>query len=247
MATTFINVPSGTTSAVIPVKPNMSILAGPAVLGGTCTLQFSPNPAGPTANFLNWSFGAATNPQSFRPSTTGYIQVVSATQAASIALSDLDGVVGDRSPASLVSINESFASGSSTSEQVVGAFRCPPGLLPLNGRLRFSGGVSMVNNANAKTLQIRVDGVGGTLLWQSPALASNANYNFQAEIGLRGDGVTQVSLGEGATGGLGLSTTAYRTYSAKNYQTTELEYVITVTKGTAGDLMQLESLLIQLV
>jgi hypothetical protein len=262
MATTFINVPSGTTSAVIPITPFTSVLAGPAVLGGTTTLSASPNPAGPTANFLAWSFGASTSPQSYRPGSTiaavaqvgigvggsMYIQVAAGGgQASSVALCDMSGFVGDRSPASLCSINESFASGSATAEQVVGSLRVPPGLLPLNSRLRISGNVSMVNNANAKTLQIRVNGIGGTLLFQSPALASNANYNFQTEIGLRGDGVTQIGYGEGTTGGFGLNATAYRTFNTVNYLLNEIEYVVTVTKGTAADLMQLEGLLVQLV
>jgi hypothetical protein len=262
MATTFINVPSGTTSAVIPVTPFMSVLAGPAVLGGTTTLNVSPNPAGPTANFLPWSFGASVNPQSFRTagplagglSAVGigagnaYITVAAGGgQASSVAICDFSGFIGDRSPASLVSINETFASGSATAEQVIGSFRIPPGLMPLNARMRISGGVSMVNNANAKTLQIRVNGLAGTLLFQSPALASNADYNFQTEIGLRGDGVTQIGYGEGTTGGFGLSTTAYRTFNTVNYLLNEIEYVVTVTKATAGDAMSLEGLLVQLV
>lgn len=246
MATSSFQVASGATSAVYAVDPNMSILAGPSVLGGTATLSFSPNPSGPT-NFVAWSFGASTGAQSFRPTQRGYIQVAAATQAANVAICDMNSAVGDRSPASLASINEAFASASSTAEQIIGSVRVPPGLLPLNGRLRISGMISMTNNANAKTAQIRVDGVGGTLLLQSPALASNANWNFVCEIGLRGDGVTQISSGEGATGGLGLSTTAYRTYSTKNYQTNELEYVVTCTKATGTDAMTLESLLVQLV
>lgn len=250
MTTSVVNVPSGSTSAVLFVTPTTSVLAGPAVLGGTTTLSFSPSPAGPNANFLSWSFGASSGPQSFRPLTNGYIQVSAATQASNVALSEMSGLQAGGSPSaspSLISVNESFASASSTSEQVIGSFRVAPGLFPLNARIVLQGNVSMVNNGNAKTLQVRIAGVGGTLAFQSPALASNANYNFQAMIALRGDGVTQAGFGAGSAGGFGLSTTAYTSYTTLNYQQNEIEYVVTCTKATAGDLMQLESLTAQLV
>lgn len=244
MATFVYNVPAGSTSNVIAVTPLQSILVGPAVLGGTASLSFATNPNGP---FLAWSFGASTSPQSFRAATTGYIQVTAATQAANVAVSDMNQLVNNLPTNSLMSINESFASGSSTSEQIVGSLRVPPGILLLNGRLRISGGLSMVNNANAKTLQVRVNGIGGTIMFQSPALASNANYNFQTEIGLRNDGITQLGCGAGSAGGLGLSTTAYASFSTVNYLQNEIEYVVTVTKATAGDLAQLETLTVQLL
>lgn len=242
MATSIINVPSGTTSAVIPVTPLTSVLAGPAVLGGTTTLSFSPNPAGPTANFLAWSFGASTGPQSFRPSTNGYIQVAAATQASNVVLADMSNLTSD----TLINSTVTLASASSTSEQVIGSLRIPPGLLQLNQRLRICGQIAMVNNGNAKTAQVRVAGLGGTLMFQSPALASNLNYNFQCDIALRGDGISQISSGAGTTGGWGLSTTAYPTFSTTNYQLNELEYVVTCTKATAGDLMTLEGLTVEL-
>jgi len=247
MATSVVIVPAGSTSATIAVTPLTSVLAGPAVLGGTTTLSFASNPAGP---FLPWSFGASANPQSFRSSVNGYVQVTAATQISNVAVADMSSVVGDRSPASLISANCAFASASSTSEQVIGSIRIPPGLLPMNGRLRFAGSVSMLNGAGTKALNLRVAGITGTNAAVIPTatLASTANCNFLFEIGLRGDGVTQALFGSGLTGiGLGTSATAYGSYSTLNYQQNEIEYVITCTKGTAGDLMQLESFLVQLV
>jgi len=244
MSTTVINVPSGTTTpGIIAVTPLTSILAGPAVLGGTTSLAFSPNPSGPTANFLPWSFGASANPQSFRPLTNGYIQVTAGGgQASNVVLADINNLTSD----TLINSTVTLASASSTSEQVIGSFRMPPGFLQLNARLRICAQIAMVNNANAKTAQIRVNGLGGTLMFQSPALASNANYVLQCDIMLRGDGVSQISSGAGATGGWGLSTTAYPTFSTVNYQQNEIEYVVTVTKATAGDLMTLEGMTIEL-
>jgi len=106
----------------------------------------------------------------------------------------------------------------------------------------------MVNGAGTKTLQGRIGGAGGTAFYQSGALANQANVNMQGEIALRGDGITQAGFGSGLTNvGLGVSTTAYTSYTALNYQQNEIEYVLTTSKGTGGDLMQLESFLVQLL
>jgi hypothetical protein len=246
MATQFLQIPAGTTSAIIPVTPLMSVLAGPAVLGGTATLTFASNPGGP---FSPWSFGASVSPQSFRASINSYIQVSAATQAANVCISDMSGDIGDRTRSVLMSVNETFASGSSTTEQVIGSLRVPPGLLRMNGLLRFSGFVSMVNNANAKTLQGRIGGLAGTLFFQSGALASNANVNFLAHVALRGDGVSQAGFGSGLTNiGLGLGgATAYTLFNTTNYQNSETEFVVTATKATAADLVQLEALAVELL
>ena len=246
MATSVVIVPAGTTSATIPVTPLCSILAGPAVLGGTATLNFSNTMGGP---FNAWSFGASANPQSFRPSTNGYIQVAAATQVANVAISDMGGAVGDRAPASLASINCAFASASSTAAQVISSVRIPPGVLPLNGRLRFTGFVSMTNGAGTKDLKFFVNGSGGTQLWTiaTATLASQAEYGFQIEIALRGDGVTQNCSGALLTGlGLGVGAASV-TYSTLNYQQNELEYCLVATKGTAGDTMTCDSMLCQLL
>lgn len=251
MTTSIVTVPAGTTSAVIAVTPTTSVLVGPQVLGGTVSLSFSPNPAGPTANFLPWSFGTSSGPQSFRAGTTGYITVTAATQAATVALSELSaGRPGSPFMSQIVaSIPAPLASASSASEQIIASVRVAPGLLPLSGILRFTGNVSMVNNANAKTMQGRIAGVAGTLFYQSGALASNANVNFEAFVALRGDGITQAGFGSGLTNiGLGLGgATAYTSYTTLNYLQNEMEYVITCTKTTAGDLMQMEGFTVELL
>jgi hypothetical protein len=202
--------------------------------------------AGP---FQPWSFGASANPQSFRSSVNGYIQVAAATAISNVAISDMGGVVGDRAPASLASINCAMASASSTSAQIIASIRIPPGLLPLNGRLRFSGSVSMTNGAGTKDLKFFVNGSGGTQLWTiaTTTLASQAEYGFAFEVGLRGDGVTQNCPGALLTGlGLGVGAAAV-SYSTLNYQQNELEYCLVATKGTAGDTMVCDNFLVQLL
>lgn len=249
MSTATVNVAAGTTSNIIAVTPQMSILAGPAVLGGTTTLQYGATQSGP---FYTWSFGASANPQSFRSATNAYIQVAAATQASNVAICDMGGQIGGTG-GFLASINVPMASGSSTAEQIIGSLRLPPGMIPLNSRLRLVGNVSMLDGSDAKTLQVRVLGVAGTLTFQSLALASCATFNFDNEILFAGDGVTIKGMGAGggaaalAAGWGGVTGVPYTSVATTNYQQNEIEVVVTCTKGTAGSLMVLQGLTAQLI
>lgn len=250
MTTTVYNVPAGTTSQVIAVNTMTSILAGPVALGGTTSLSFSRNPNGP---FLAWSYGASINPQSFRPSTTGYIQVSAATAASNVAVSDMSGVVGDRTRSYLMSINETFASGSSTSEQAIGSIRIPPGVIPLNARLRIVGNVDMTDGGNAKVLSVIVGGVGGTDMFTSGALASLGYFNFDSEIAFCNDGVTIKGFmsGSGTAGAKsgwgGITGETYPTVTTYNYLNSEILIDVAVTKATGTDIMRLQGLTVELI
>jgi len=250
MATTVINVPAGTTSAVIPVNTLTSVLAGPVTLGGTTSLSFSRNPSGP---FLPWSFGASINPQSFRPSTTGYIQVSAATYASNVAICDMSGYVGDRTRSFLMSVNETFASGSSTSNQTIGSLRIAPGVIPLNARLRIVGNVDMTDGGNAKTLIVKVGGSSGTAMFTSGALASLGYFNFDSEIAFCNDGVTIKGFMSGGgsagtkSGWGGVTGETYPTVTTYNYLNDEIEIAVTVTKATGTDTMALQGLTMELI
>lgn len=250
MTTKYVSVPAGTTSQIYAVNTLTSVLAGPQVLGGTTTLQFSRNPSGP---FQSWSFGASINPQSFRPSTTGYIQVAAATQASSVAICDMSGIVGDRTRSYLMSVNEPFASGSSTSEQTIGSLRIAPGVIPANARLRIVGNCDMTDGGNAKTLQVRVSGIGGTVMFQSGALASLGYFNFDSEIAFCGDGTTIKGFMSGAgsagakSGWGGITGETYPTVTTINYLKNEIEVVVSCTKATGTDVFKLEGLTMELI
>jgi hypothetical protein len=250
MTTSVTNVPAGTTSQILAVNTLTSVLAGPVALGGTTTLSFSRNPSGP---FLPWSFGASINPQSFRPLTTGYIQVTAATAASNVAICDMSGVVGNRTRSYLMSINETFASGSSTAEQTIGSLRLAPGVVPLNARLRLVGNVDMTDGGNAKTLQVRVSGIAGTVMFQSAALASLGYFNFDSEIAFCNDGTTIKGFMSGAgtagakAGWGGITGETYPTVTTINYLNTEVEVVVSCTKATGTDIFRLQGLTAELI
>ncbi len=243
MATQVILVPSGTTSAVFAVGPNTSICAAPQTLGGTVQVYTSTSPNGP---WLLWSAGSSSSAASVRLGTNGYCYATATTQGAVLTLADMGAGYGSvplTEP--IVNVHAVHASPNSTSEVALFSFRIPPLFLKPSFRVAVRATTAFTNSANAKTLQVRMNGIGGTLAFQSPALANNANYAFEADFVGIGDGATLKGLGAGATGGFGLSTTALTTL-ARDYINNETEFVISCTKGTGSETFTLDSLTVSL-
>lgn len=240
MATQYFNTPAGTVSANYRVGPMHVVCAGPAVLGGTVKGEFS-------YDGVNWTLPPWLNDTqggSFRPSVTGWIRITATTQAANTFIADLSLANTDTVDV-LISTNAPLASPSTTSEVILASFRVPPNYLTPNFRLEIAGSVSLTNNVNVKTLKVEANGLGGTAFFTSPSLASQLNYNFMAAICGRGDGQSLIGTGAGASGGVGVSTTAYPTLT-RDYLNQETEFVVTATKATAGDTFQLETLRVTL-
>jgi hypothetical protein len=247
MTTQYISIPAGTTSAIYFVTPLNNVIFGPSVLGGSVTVSFAPSLSVPAAQWQVIQTG--TGGGSFRPLTTGYVTITSATSAANAFIADLGpGAAPNGSP--IVNINAPLASASTTSEVVLASWKVPAGYLQSNFRMEISGNVSLSNNANVKTLKLYANGTAGTAMGTSPSIASALNYTFDATISGRGDGVTLIGTGmmasqTSAQGGGGISTTANPTLS-RDYLGQETEFTLTATKATAGDTFQLENLLVTL-
>lgn len=241
MSTTYVSVPAGTVSAVLPITPVICASACPAVLGGTVLMEFSKD--GRT-NWLPWVYGTISQGGSLRPDTNGYIRVTATTQNAALFMIDM---TGSNTPLidQLVNVNETTATANATAEQVLLSFRIPPNFLPANFKMTIILDFSFTNNANVKSVAFKAGGLAGTALFTSPSLASALNYNALVQISGRGDGQSLIGFGAGTAGGAGTSTTAYPTASL-NYITSETEFVVTGTKATGTDTLQLESCVIQL-
>jgi len=241
MATTYIRVPVGTTTPPIAVNPMTCVIAAPSVLGGTVLVEFSPDGQ---RQWTPWTYGTIGQGGSFRPSTSGYARITAATAQGNAFLVDMNGA-NTQLVDQLVNLNAPMATASSTAEQIAACFRIPPGFLTPNFLMRISVAMTLTNNANVKTFRVRWGGVAGTALFTSPSLASQVNYNAIAKIAGRGDGSSVIGLGAGASGGIGVSTTAYPTVTA-DYMNQETEVALTFVKATAGDTAQLESVLVEL-
>lgn len=247
MATTPFLIAAGTSSNPIFVTPLTNVIVGPSVLGGSYTLTFSPSLALPTSSWITALTG--TGGGSFRPSTTGYVILTAVTSQANMYMADLGPGVGNGN-GMIVNINNTLASASTTSEVILASWRTPANYLSPNFRMEISGNVSVTNNVNVKTLTLRASGLTGTALGTSPSLASILNYEFGGTISGRGDGVSLLGTGLLATttaaqGGWGSSTTANPTLT-RDYIGQETEFVLTATKATGTDTMQIENLLVQI-
>lgn len=230
MTTQLLTVPLGTTSAPFPVIPGMSVCAGPLALSGTVLIEWAPTADGP---WTAWQYGIISQAGSIRFQHYRWARVTAATKNATVAITDL----GDRKPI----VVSGLATASATTEQVMYSLRIPPGYLTSNFSLSVRGSVSATNAAHVKTIAVKVNGVGGTSIFTSPDLQSELNYNFSALATGYNNVIT--GFGAGASGGVGVSTTAY-TSLAFDYLNNELEVVVTGTKATAAEVLQIDGLVI---
>lgn len=237
MTATIFTVPAGVTSAPAQLLINQNVCAGPQVQGGSVLIQTGPTQSGP---WFPAAGGVSTSAISARAAVNLWYTVTATTQAATVVVADM---AIPNMQGQLMSVNTPYDSPNATAESVIFTFRIPPGVLPLNFNMTLNGNLRMTNNANAKTMQARMAGLAGTLFHQSAALASLANYNFEAAFSGIGDGATLKGFGAGSAGGFGTSTTAYTSLSTAYIQT-ETEIVITVTKATGTDTAALDSLVV---
>lgn len=241
MATQFVRVLVGTTSARIAVTPLVSVAAAPAVLGGSVLVEFSRDGVG---NWRPWQYGTITQGGSFRSNENGWVRCTATTQAANMFLCDVTGA-NDPNVTQMVNVNNVMATGNATTEQVLLGIRIPPGYLSANFNMSLDLSFGLTNNANVKTIRVRWGGVAGTALFTSPSVASALNYNASIRISGRGDGSSLIGYGAGASGGIGISTTAYPTLTY-GYMNLESDLVVTITKATGTDTGQLESAMVAL-
>lgn len=239
MSTQLTLVPAGATTAIFAVTPQMSVMAAPQVLGGTMTVFTGPTPSGP---WSQWSAGASGNAASVRSSLNAYVYATAATQAGILAISDIGAGQGNN-PLNepLLNVQAVMASPSSAAEVALASWRIPPLFLRPNFRMWIRGAASFSNNINVKTLNMRMNGIAGTLVFQNALLASNLNFRFDAAIVGIGDGATLKGLGAGSSSGLGLSTVAFTTL-ARDYINNETEFVVSCLKATPADMFQLDAL-----
>ena len=239
MAYSVYSVPAGTTSTPAQLLINQSLTAGPQVQGGSVLIQTGPTQSGP---WFPAAGGVSTSAVSTRAAVNLWYTVPATTQAATVVAMDMaiPNMLGV-----MLSANIPIDSPNSTSEVAVFTYRIPPNTLPLNFQMTLNGNLRLTNSANAKTMQVRMNGIAGTLVMQSPALASNANFNFEAAFSGAGDGATLKGFGAGSAGGFGVSTTAYTSLS-QTYIASETEIVISVTKATGTETAALDSLSIKI-
>lgn len=241
MASFGTSVAAGTQSAPQFVTPTTSVAYGPAVLGGTALLESAPTVNGP------WStVQSVTAAASFRPLTNSYVRCTATTQAASLVLSEMAGQNSPLTAGNLITSGLVFASPSSAAAQTIFSFRVPPNFLPQNFRMEIGFSLELSNNANVKTVNVLMNGASGTNIG-SYVVTSMAAFNGMAIVS-GGDGANLKGyIGVVGGGGLGGGTTAVSTTTlARDYINNETEFVISITKATAGDTAQVDAIRVAL-
>lgn len=137
----------------------------------------------------------------------------------------------------------SVSGAADTNENILATITLPA--LTANAAIRLFYLSTFTNNANVKTIRVRLGGIGGTIVF-STSVASQSTDSALVYIANRNATNSQVtnSPGAGQTG-LGLTNSTVATSSID--LSTSKTIVITVQKATAGDTMTLESYLAELI
>ncbi len=124
-----------------------------------------------------------------------------------------------------------------TAETVLATFNIPGGLLGANGEIEIDADFTETNNANAKTVQVRLGGLTGTSL-----LSHNTNTvagrSFRGTIGLRNSSAVQRGRFYTATDAAALTSVAGSAGAVNTQNDTAI--VITGQLGVGTDTLQLE-------
>lgn len=130
-----------------------------------------------------------------------------------------------------------------TSEDVLATITIPAGAMGPNGALRISSNWTVTNSANNKSLRIRLGGIGGTQFLLQVLTGSIAVSDLRM-IQNRGAANSQVG-GPAQMPATTLSGTACVTSAVDTSVSTTL--VITGQKALAGEVLTLESYLVELI
>lgn len=133
-----------------------------------------------------------------------------------------------------------------TNENILATISLPAGVMGINGVLRIWSRWTVTASANAKTLRIRLGGIGGTAHFLQAFGATDVTQRDCTEIANRGSASSQIGrVNAAGSGGFGASTGAFTTSSIDTTVATTL--VLTGVKASAGETLTLESYLVELL
>lgn len=127
-----------------------------------------------------------------------------------------------------------------TNENILATINIP--ILPATALITFRAQTSQTNNANVKTMRMRLGGIGGTDIWTGTNIASQARYYFDGFIQNRGATNSQASAF--VSGATALASSTITTAAIDTSAATTL--VITAQKATGTDTVTLEHYYVQL-
>lgn len=137
------------------------------------------------------------------------------------------------------------SAGANTTENTLATVTIPGGLMGPNGILRVTTLWTMTNSANNKTIQVKLGGTGGTAYCNLVLGTGIASARYQHQIQNANSQASQVGFVAANVTGFGTAAGANVTSSIDTSATTTL--VITGTKASSGEVLTLQSYLVELL
>ena len=130
-----------------------------------------------------------------------------------------------------------------TSEDILATITVPAGAIGANGQLRIWQLWSCTNNANSKTMRVRLGGVSGTQFLNA-GVASIASWQNVTIIRNRNSQSSQIGYANNQGTPFAITTTTNQTGAVDTSASQDI--VISGQKGTAGDALTLEAYMVEL-
>ena len=130
-----------------------------------------------------------------------------------------------------------------TSEDILATITVPAGAIGANGQLRIWQLWSCTNNANSKTMRVRLGGVSGTQ-FLGAGVSSIATWQNVTIIRNRNSQSSQIGFASNQGTPFATTTTTNQTGAVDTSASQDI--VISGQKGTAGDTLTLEAYMVEL-
>lgn len=130
-------------------------------------------------------------------------------------------------------------------ENALATITVPAGAIGPNGQIRIRALISYTNNANSKTLRIRLGGIAGTVLATEAGVTTQLSSEFIGAIANRNAANSQIGRVD-AFRGTGAAT-VYPIVTSAVDTAVSTTIVITGEKTVATDAITLESVLVEVI
>lgn len=130
-----------------------------------------------------------------------------------------------------------------TNENTLATITIPAGAMGLNGALRVTSVWSATNNANSKTIRLRLGGIGGTAFLAANIANAASARDTDRLVQNRGAANSQVSYAAASVA----ATTSSATTTGTIDTSVSTTLLITAQLGSAGDTVTLEGYTVELL
>lgn len=193
-----------------------------------------------TGNISATTVAASLASSTGLPLTTGVSGTLGLGDGGTNAITAIEACRSLRTAYRLAISGAAVSSTNTTSEETLATIQIPANALGANGHIEVFANFTATNNANAKTVRCRLNGIGGTS-YSDLSLASTVQNNLRVRITNRNATNSQVGI-TSATRPEKYGTASTSSIITSSVDTTaNVDLVITSQKATGTDTLTLES------